>query len=164
MSRIVRSRSLEGSRIVRAHVLEKDGEATKALIEAHAVRDHALDDLSDSVRDLAAGMARRIVAKELAADPTTIASIAAEAIGKLKRANALTIRVHPLDAETIAAMQRQILASSGITAPLQLESDPSLSRGDCVVVSNLGTIDARIDTKIAQFVQALELSAAKPKP
>ncbi len=44
----------------------------------------------------------------------------------------------------------------GPARALRLESDPTLERGDCVLESDVGTIDARIETRIAALARALE--------
>lgn len=164
MTRIVRGVSSLGSRVVRARALAKDGEATKALIEAHAIRTHALDDLSTTVRELATGIARRIVGQELSLRPEAIASIAEEAISKVRRANSLLVRVHPDDAKIVREMEERILAGARSTTPLTIESDTSLARGDCVVESNLGTLNARVEAQLEQFGRALELASRKVTP
>jgi flagellar biosynthesis/type III secretory pathway protein FliH len=60
------------------------------------------------------------------------------------------LRLQPDDAAAIAA-----LAESPIPASVALVPDDTLGRGDCIVESDLGTIDARVATKLEALRTAL---------
>jgi flagellar biosynthesis/type III secretory pathway protein FliH len=77
-------------------------------------------------------------------------------LDRLRRAHRLEIRVHPDDR---AALERQLAALRGATRPsavLQVEGDATLSRGSCVVISDVGSLDARVETQLAALARALE--------
>jgi flagellar assembly protein FliH len=73
----------------------------------------------------------------------------------------LVLRLHPDDATWLEQnptalselREQQTLASS-----LELRPDPSITRGGCVVESNIGELDARVETRLTLLAAALGVS------
>jgi flagellar assembly protein FliH len=110
---------------------------------------------ADSERALVALMlevARRLVQQELEADPLKLASIVREAVSRIAHPQReLRIRLHPDDARLCAgALKPDDPAQVWIWIP-----DASLMRGDCVVETDAGRVDARLDTRQAMLAQGL---------
>jgi len=108
--------------------------------------------IAASVAHTATALARQVVRSELVARPDLIAQVASEAVNAvLLSARHIRIYVHPDDlalvqdgaGEALAARQARLLA------------DPNLARGGCRVDSDLGSIDARIETRWAQGAATL---------
>lgn len=159
MSRIIRGTSSAGSRVIKAGDQSTNAEAMKVLIEAKASRDRVADDLQGQVQRLAIGVANKILGEELALNPARIADVVAEAIDRVKRAKELVVVVHPADAELVRAKADTISARADRPAPFEIETDPNLKRGDCILRSSLGEVDARIETQLAAFESALAASS-----
>lgn len=94
--------------------------------------------------------------EELALKPGHIRSVVERELLRLRRARAIRLHVHPLDAgqlEPSAAYCERL----ELRGTLDVVEDASLSRGGCLLTSNLGQTDARLETRLAA---ALELLAA----
>lgn len=106
--------------------------------------------------ELAAAIARTLVADELTARPERIAAIAAPLIARVRRARRVTLRVHPDDVATLELALAQLRERCGVHGALDVTSDTAIARGGCVVSSDAGTLDARVETRIDALARALE--------
>lgn len=105
--------------------------------------------------DLAFRLAQRIVGRVLDRDAAMFADLVADKLARVREAARVTVRVHPDD---IAALQpeRDRLASHVEGVPIQFEPDPGLDPGDCILETDRGRIDARIETQLDQLRRALQ--------
>lgn len=67
------------------------------------------------------------------------------ALGRLRLGTAATIRVAPEDMVAV----RAACAEADVPAGLRIEADPSLSRGRCLVESDLGTVELGLEAQLA---------------
>jgi len=100
----------------------------------------------------ATGIARQVVRSELACRPELIAKVAQEALETLLlSARHITLRVHPDDQALVADGAADVLAARGA----RLVADPAIARGGCLVESDIGVIDASLDTRWQRAAAAL---------
>ncbi len=101
-------------------------------------------EMAEALALAATRLARQIVRSELVARPGTVASVAQEALDALLlSARHITLRVHPDDHALVAEGAGEVLAARGA----RLIADPAITRGGCLVESNIGVIDASIETR-----------------
>ena len=97
-------------------------------------------------------LARRIVRSELGMRPELIAQVAQEALDTLLlSAQHVSLRVHPDDHALVADGAAEVLKARGA----RLLADASMARGGCLVESDIGVIDASIDTRWRRAAAAL---------
>jgi len=110
-----------------------------------------------AVAAAAAHVARQVVRAELTARPDLIAAVAQEAIDTLlMSARHITVRVHPDEHALIAQGTGDALAARGA----RLVADATLTRGGCLVESDIGAIDATLQTRWSRAVAALGCESA----
>jgi flagellar assembly protein FliH len=103
--------------------------------------------IAQSVAQTATALARQLVRSELAARPELVATVASEAVNAvLLSARHIRVFVHPDDHELVAAGAQEALEAR----QARLLTDATLERGGCRVESDLGTVDARIETRWTQ--------------
>lgn len=129
--------SAEGDAAARA-------EAAAVIARAQARRDALLLEAESALAQLGAEAARRIVNAELTLAPERIRDVVRGVLDKAKRAREVIVRVHPDDAPLVASLES-----------VRIEEDASLARGDCVLHTELGELDARIEVQIAALDRAL---------
>lgn len=127
---------------------EKAQEDARAELAAERValeraRRAMLDDAEATVRTLALAVARRLVAEELETHPERIRSIVREASERVRRASRVRVRVSPADCAALGPLDAEIV------------EDPSVERGGCVVESDLGDVDARLEVRLEALARAL---------
>ena len=97
-------------------------------------------------------LAHRIVRSEIATRPELIAHVAQEALDTLMlSAKHITLRVHPDDHALVAQGAAETLQTRGA----RLLADTSMARGGCLVESDIGIIDASIETRWHRAAAAL---------
>ena len=101
-------------------------------------------DMARTLAIAATHLARQIVRSELATRADLVAQVAQEAIDTLLlSARHITLRVHPDDHAFVAQGAADVLAARGA----RLLADPLMSRGGCLVESDIGVIDATLETR-----------------
>ena len=101
-------------------------------------------DMARTLAISATHLARQIVRSELLTRPELVAQVAHEAIDTLLlSAQHITLRVHPDDHVFVAQGAADVLAARGV----RLLADAAMSRGGCLVESDIGVIDATLETR-----------------
>jgi len=109
-------------------------------------------EMAEALAATALALARQIVRSELAARPESVATVAQEALETLMlSARHITLRVHPDDQPLVAEGAGEILAARGA----RLVGDASVTRGGCIVESNIGLVDAGIETRWRRAAAAI---------
>lgn len=145
--------------------LQARQEATQVLLEASAARDRALADARAQVIAVGVAAAEKILGASLSANPALIEDVVRPLLVRVRRARRLELRLHPDDAQTLAPRLTALESESGVGCPVRLEHDATLRRGSCILVSDLGVLDARLETRLELVARALEpLLALPPEP
>jgi flagellar assembly protein FliH len=101
-------------------------------------------DMARSLARVAASIAQQVVRDELAAQPQRIARVAQEAVeAVLLSARHIVVQVNPQDLALVEQGAADAIAARGA----RLVGDPTIERGGCRVLSDVGTIDARIGAR-----------------
>ena len=108
--------------------------------------------LADHVAEIAIALARQVVRDEVKARPELVATVAQEALAAvLDTAQRVTVRLHPEDHALVAQHAAEAVSARGA----RLAVDPSMSRGDVQVDSDVGSIDASMATRWRRAVGAM---------
>jgi flagellar assembly protein FliH len=101
-------------------------------------------DMARALARVAASIAQQVVRDELAAQPQRIARVAQEAVeAVLLSARHIVVQVSPQDLALVEQGAADAIAARGA----RLVGDPTIERGGCRVLSDVGTIDARIGAR-----------------
>jgi flagellar assembly protein FliH len=124
-----------------------------ALMDGIAAQlDGLQQEMAQALIATATKLARQIVRDELQTRPELVARVAQEALDTLLlSARHITLRVHPDDHALVAAGAADGIAARGG----RLVADPAIARGGCLVESDIGVIDATIDTRWRRAAAAL---------
>jgi type III secretion protein L len=122
---------------------EGRAEAAALLARAQAERAREREGSSTAAVALAVELAARIVG-EAARDPAVAARVAEEARRAAGGARP-TLRVNP---EDLPAVEASLVGCAFI-------ADPAISRGGCVVETEWGRLDARLETQLERLAAAL---------
>lgn len=115
--------------------------------------------LAEAVARVAVELARQVLRNELSTEPALVNGVAQQALAALVHsARHVQLQLHPLDLPLVRDGSAEQLAARHAT----LSANPALARGDCIIESDLGTLDARVATRWAQATA--NLAAASPWP
>ena len=128
-----------------------------ALLEAFDRQTEQLDaQLADTVARTAVQLAAQVLRHELATQPQLVATVASEAMHAIMlSARHVVVHLHPQDLPLVAEGAEEAIATRGA----RLVADPALSRGDVLVQSDVGHIDARVEMRWAQALASLGVAA-----
>lgn len=108
--------------------------------------------LARGLSTVAVEIARQAVRSELQLRPDLIETVAQEALNALVHsARHIRVHLHPDDHQLLTVQGRLDLDARGA----RLISDPGVTRGGCVVESDIGVIDASIETRWRRAAAAL---------
>jgi flagellar assembly protein FliH len=114
--------------------------------------------LAAAVADVAAQIARQAVRSELTTRPELIVQVAQEALGTLLlAARHVRVHVHPDDQPLVADGAGDALQARSA----RLLADASLTRGGCRIESDIGVVDATVETRWSRALAQLG-AAAQP--
>lgn len=145
---------------LKEHALEQGREQGKAevaelLVQAYKERERSLVEAEKQIVELALLVARRIIQKELCTAPETIAAVALPLLKRAQRAQSIIIRVNPQDLPALQNAIPDLSAEAELACSVRVEPDESIERGGCLVATDIGTFDARLEVQMAAVARAL---------
>jgi type III secretion system HrpE/YscL family protein len=120
-------------------------------VEAARARAAAADDL----KRLAVHIAEKILGHALAVDQGLCADVCAQALATAAEQRRITLRVHPDDLAIVEAARPRFRGLLARADDFELRADAALSRGGCIIETELGRVDARLETQLLRFERAL---------
>ncbi|HEV8689681.1 MAG TPA: FliH/SctL family protein [Ideonella sp.] len=103
--------------------------------------------LADTLVQTAVMLARQVVRSEIVQRPELIVQVAEDAIGAvILSARHLRLRLNPKDLPLVEAGAGDLLKARGVL----LQADGTIAVGGCIVESDLGQVDARIESRWTQ--------------
>lgn len=184
MTRIVRA-AQSGPKIVASQVADAHAQARDVLARAHAAadaqlarataegraqgraelasewlaltqeRDRLHAEAEKRATEIAMLAAERIVGEELTLRPELIANTVRSLLTRVRRAKYVTLRVHPDDAPALKDILQAWTGNAALPAAVHVEDDPQQARGGCLLISDVGTLDARVETQLQALARAL---------
>ena len=109
---------------------------------------------AQQVAHFAFEIARVVVRHEIAASPETIVPLVRETLERAAAAERILVRVSPRD-HSFLKQDPMLLAEATSFASVKLRPDSNVEDGGCVVESEQGNWDARIDTQLTRLGNAL---------
>lgn len=105
--------------------------------------------------NLSIEIAKKVILRELQLDKQTVTQMVKETLKLSSELKEITILVHSDDYPMLRSHmdELQLLVSS--QANIILLPDHSITSGGCMIRTSLGTLDARVDTQLAEIREAL---------
>ncbi len=137
-------------------------ELTKELVH---VREKYYGQAEEEMIDLVISVAGAVLGIEFQGKRELIRKIILRAVGMLQAREEMNIRINPKDFEEAEKSRIDLAKEVEDIDKVTFKSDPMISEGGCVVETNIGSIDARIETQLnairEQFLVALDESRSK---
>ena len=105
--------------------------------------------------ELALRIARRIICKEVPLDRDMICRVLREALKKVRDQKEIHVKMNPEDLRTLEDGDPGLVRAAGIHGTVTLEAGEGICRGECVIETDFGVIDARIESQIQTIEDAL---------
>ncbi len=126
----------------------------QGLLQLKNLRQETYQRIEKEVVALALAIARKVVCREIEMDKEVVVCVAREALAKVQDPGKIKIKMNPSDLQFINETQYQLSELIADIDNVTLEAEDNIQSGGCVIETNLGEIDARIEKQL----QAVEES------
>jgi flagellar assembly protein FliH len=123
----------------------------RAIEEMSGMRQRFRQEAEEDVVKLALAIARRVLHRELTVAPDALLGLVKAALEKIEAREVHTVRIRSED----APMVKQFLGKMGLPQRVEVLSDPGLERGAAIFESSRGTLDASVETQLAEIERGL---------
>jgi flagellar biosynthesis/type III secretory pathway protein FliH len=125
---------------------------SEALLEISKLRSGLYVQAEREVVKLAVEVAKKIIHREIHADPEVIQTLVRVALSHVAEKSAVTIHLNPADYSYLMEQRSELSQSEG--RDIALLADKSIERGGCLIQTTCGDIDARIEEKFREVEHA----------
>ncbi len=113
-------------------------------------------DMEPEIVRLSWEIAKRVVGDELKSNREVIVGIVRSALATLGERDEINIRVNPQEFETVKGHQKALEAMIEGLKKFVIQADGAIEAGSCSIETNLGNVDARIETQFEAIRLGLE--------
>jgi flagellar assembly protein FliH len=125
-------------------LLEAKNTFEQALRERERLGKEAEPDLAQ----LAVKIAQRIIGSEISLNPNVVVNMIKANLERVKDRENVILKVHQEDVDTVKKNKEIFLKFIPEVRSVEIQTDPRIDRGGCIIETNLGTVDARIATQL----------------
>ena len=127
------------------------------------IRQEIYQDMEKEVAQLALSIARKIVCHEIKTTRETVACVAREALGRIDNPGKIKIKLNPDDLRFIEDTQSPLTHFLQNFDHVRLEAEVSIQRGGCLIETDRGDIDARIEKQFEAIEEAFQAQFEQPQ-
>ena len=128
----------------------------QALVELERIRKEIYVSAEKETVELSLAIARKIVGHEVATNRNVVLNVVKEALGKLVDHEKIRVRISPSDLEFILNSRDQFSNTVENADGIVFEEDNAILSGGCVIETDLGSIDARVESQFQVLEDAFE--------
>ncbi|MCE5168054.1 flagellar assembly protein FliH [Paenibacillus profundus] len=133
----------------------KLSEAQAVLEQAYKAKEQIIQEAEPFVVSLSCSVAEKVIGRQLALEPDIAVEMVRKTLSRKRESGTITVCVSPQQFAYVHAAREELSLAVDSQAELQIIPDSSVHDSGCVVRSALGSIDARIDTQLAEIKKAL---------
>lgn len=108
-----------------------------------------------AVIDLAIEVAKKVIQTKISESPNVLNNILREALERVTDKDKVIIRVNSADLENVKRFQESFKKEFKDFKHIEIQSDPDIESGGCVIETDLGFVDSSISTKLSLIEAAL---------
>ncbi len=124
----------------------------ESMLELTNLRSSLYAQVEREVVKLAVEVAKKIVHREIQVDRDIIQTLVRVALSHVAEKSAVTIHLSPMDYNYLLEQRSELAHSEG--RDISLLADKSIERGGCLIKTECGDIDARIEEKFREVEQS----------
>ena len=136
---------------------------TEVLIQLDAIRKETFHQIEKEVAELALAIAQKVICREVATDRETVVCVAREALAKVDDPGKITIKMNPADLHFINETKYQLANVIADVKNVTFKGEKAIQRGGCIIETELGEIDARIEKQLEAIKESFLDNMEKEK-
>lgn len=136
--------------------IQEAAEEAQALIqEAVRTKEEIIQEAEPFLVSLSSAIAEKVIDRKLEEDEELTLSLIRQMLLRKREQGTITLCVAPSQFALINSAREELAMSIDSQAELQILPDSTVKDRGCVVRSNFGSVDARIDTQLAEIKREL---------
>jgi type III secretion system HrpE/YscL family protein len=129
---------------------------TEQLASLNSIKEKFYSSAEPEIIKLVMTIAEKIIGKMVRENEAAIKSIVRQAV-ESSLGERITVRLNPEDYKIVSSVEFEFRDVLDRTKRIVFKEDESIKQGGCVVETEVGTIDARLETQLKAIRKALEL-------
>lgn len=130
-------------------------EARNVLQEAYRAREVIIQEAEPFLVELSCDIAEKIVDKQLTVEPQFAMDLIRKNLARKREQGLISLCVSPAQFAFVNAAREELSLAVDSQAELQILPDSTVKDQGCVIRSSFGSIDARVDTQLAEIKKEL---------
>ncbi|WP_028611039.1 FliH/SctL family protein [Paenibacillus harenae] len=147
--------SAHSERDMREQWENKLSEASNVLKSAYEMREQIIQEAEPFLVELSCAIAEKIIGQQLTLAPEMAIDLIRKSLSRRREQGVITLCVAPGQLAFVQAAREELHMSIDSQAELQILPDSTVKDNGCVIRSVFGSIDARIDTQLAEIKREL---------
>jgi flagellar assembly protein FliH len=127
------------------------------------LRREILQEVEKEVARLALSIAKKIVCHEVKTTEETVVCVAREALGRVEDPGKIKIKLNPADLQFIQDTESQLSHFLHDVESIRFEAEDSIQSGGCLIETDMGDIDARIEKQFQAIEESFQIEFDQPK-
>lgn len=139
----------------RADVASTSAAIVRSFVAFEDARRRLLAEAESGILSVAIAVARRVCHLHAAQTPDAAIQVVRACLELIRHEGDVEVRLHPCDVEQMREIAPHLAAALDGINHISVVDDADLKRGDCLLRTRHGEIDARIDTQVDRIAAAL---------
>lgn len=133
-----------------------------AVTEVDKLRAELAERSRDDMLRLVMVIAEQVIRREVSLHPDIVVKTIEQALQASVRADHCKIQINPADLDAVTAQKPLFLASISGLKNVNIEAEPKVTAGGCRIESDLGEVDATLETQLEMIRQTLNEGMTGP--
>lgn len=134
----------------------------QALVQLQNIRQEIHQEIEKEVVQLALAIARKIVCHEIETAQETVVCVAREALSRVENPGKIKIKLNPEDLQFINDTKSQLFHFLHNVDNIRFEAADSIQSGGCLIETDRGDIDARIEKQFQAIEETFRTQFGQP--
>lgn len=130
-------------------------EAQTVLKQAYLMKEQIIQEAEPFLVELSCAIAEKVIDKQLALETDYVIDLIKSNLSRKREQGVITLCVAPKYFAFVQAAREELGAAIDSQAELQILPDSTVHDRGCVIRSSFGSVDARIDTQLAEIKKEL---------
>lgn len=127
---------------------------SEKILGAELAKEKVFNDAEPQIIRMVMDIAEKVIGREVTkgAVVDVVKKAVAQAVGRK-----IVVRIHPSDAPALKEREKDLMTVLEQTQSVSVKEDEQIPPGGCVVETEMGAVDARLETQLAAIKKALGL-------
>lgn len=149
----------EGQKLAEAELQTKSEqmmeEAQDILRQAYEIKEQLIQEAEPFLVELSSAIAEKVIEKQLSLEPEYTIELIRKNLARKREKGIITLCVSPQHFAFVQGAREELSLTVDSQAELQIIPDGTVKDRGCVIRSSFGSVDARIDTQLAEIKKEL---------